>query len=267
MASPKSFSMQGALDVDIFNLETDLIEASLEDCLTTTINVEATKVYTLGKGGAYLAGFSHSRRIPVTLQHGYPTSEILSIQSGQDIAIGVNNEVVKKDIVVVNSDASETTFTALGTAGEEIGVIYTLNSDGSFGEKFTQAGTAGAGTFSYTVGTKALAFEASAISDGTQIVMFYKYTTDATAQTIKFDSDIFAGDKKVVMTGLAVDNCSGKQYKAQLIFRKMSIMDGFTYTLEETGDPVVQDMNMEALAPCGTNTMMEWVIFDEDLAT
>lgn len=266
MASPRNFSMQGALDVDIFNLETGLIEASLEDCLTTAITVEATKVYSMGKGGAYITGFAHSRRIPVTIKHGYPTSEILAIQSGQQIAIGVNSEAVNKDKVVALSDASETEFTALGVAGEEIGVIYAINPDGSFGTKFEQDATATTGKFTYTPGTKALTFFAGEVEDDTKLIMFYKHATDATAQTIKFDADKFAGDKKVVMTGLAIDNCSGKSYKAQLIFRKMSISDNFSYALEETGDPVVQDMNMETLKGCESETMLEWVIFDESLA-
>jgi len=264
MASTRKFSMQGALDVAIHNLETGDLEAYLEDCLTTSIEMSAEKVYSMGRGGSYITGFGHSRRVPVTIQHGYPTSEILAIQSGQDIIIGTNTNVMKFEKLTVNSDAATTSFTALGTVGEELGSLWVLDSSGSFSTKLTQAGTASATEFTYTVGTKAIA--TSGLDDGTVIMVAYNYTADATAQTIKFDTDIFAGNKKVVMTGLAIDNCSDKTYKAQLIFRKMSIADGFTYSFEETGDPIVQDMNMEALSSCTSNTLMEWVIFDEDLA-
>lgn len=264
MASPTKFSMQGALDVAIFDLETGYIDAFLEDCQTTGLEVTAEQVYSMGAGGAYIVKFGHSKRMPVTITHGYPTSEILAIQSGQDIVIGTNTNVVKVEKLTINTDSATTTFTALGDAGSEIGAIWVLDATGGFVTQLTQAGTASATEFTYTVGTKLIT--TSGLSDGDEILVSYNYTADATAQTIKFDKDVFAGSKKVVMTGFAVDNCSNKRYKAQLIFRKMSISDNFTYNFEETGDAVVQNVNMEALAPCGNATMMEMVIFDEDLA-
>lgn len=264
MASPRKFSMQGALDVAVFNLETNYLEAYLEDCLTTNIEMSAEKVYSMGAGGAYITGFSHSRRVPVTITHGYPTSEILAVQSGQDIIIGTNTNVVKVEKLLVTSNTATTTFTALGTAGSELGAIWVLDSSGGFDTQLLQAGTASATEFTYTSGTKTIT--TSGLTDGTYISVAYNYTADATAQTISFDKDVFAGNKKVVMTGIAVDNCSDKHYKAQLIFRKMAILDGFTYDFEETGDPVVQNMNMEALSSCSSDTLMEWVIFDEELA-
>ncbi len=385
MASPKSFSMQGALNVGIFSLETGYLEAYLEDCLTTNVELTAEKVYSLGKGGSFVTGFSHSKRIPVTVKHGYPTSEILAIQSGQDIIIGTNTNVMKFEKLTVSSNASTTSKVALGTVGEEIGAIYTLSGK-SFDEKFTQAaatvavaatnvveaasagtdiltttsttaigadanalsinlttavddtlavtasgsvitialanitaanntatlieaaiqalvtvddvdvsaftcvaggnwdtaaiatGEVGAvdftggvdavstGTFTYTFATKGIAFYPGDIADGTTIIVAYNYTADSSAQTIKMDTDTFSGNKKVVMTGIAIDNCTDKSYKAQLIFRKMSISDSMTLSLDETGDPVVMDVMMEALASCESDTLMEWVIFDEDLA-
>lgn len=264
MASPRKFSMQGALDVAVFNLETNDLEAYLEDCLTTNIEMTAERVYSMGKGGSYIVGFGHSRRVPVTLTHGYPTSEILALQSGQDIVIGTNTDVMKVETLTVNSNSFVTTFTPLGDVGSELGAIWVLDGSGGFLTKLTQAGTASATEFSFTVGTKT--GTTSGLADGTKVMVAYNYTADATAQTIKFDTDVFAGNKKVVMTGLAVDNCSDKKYKAQIIFRKMSILDGFTYSFEETGDAIVQNMNMEALANCSTDTLMEWVIFDELLA-
>lgn len=264
MASPKRFSMQGALDVAIFNLETGYVEAVLEDCLTTGIDMSAEKVYTMGKGGAYITGFGHSRRVPVTIQHGYPTSEILTIQSGQDVVIGENTNVMKVEKLTIATDSATTSFTALGDAGAELGAIWVLDSSGGFNTQLTQAVAASATEFTYDSGTKTIT--TSGLTDGDEIMVAYNYTADATAQTIKFDADVFAGNKKVVMTGIAVDNCSDKHYKAQLIFRKMSISDNFTYSFEETGDPVVQDMNMEGLKSCSSDTIMEWVIFDEELA-
>jgi len=265
MASPKSFSMQGALDIGIFSLETNCLEAYLEDCLTTNIELTAEKVYTMGKGGSYITGFSHSKRIPVTVKHGYPTTEILAIQSGQEVVIGTNTNVVKFEKLKVTSVTATTTYTALGTAGAEIGAVYLLSGK-SFDTKFTQAATVAATKFTYTPGTKVITFDALAIDDNEYIIVAYNYTADATAQTIKIDTDTFAGSKKVVMTGDAVDNCTDKHYKAQLIFRKMDISDDMTLALDETGEPIVMDIAMQALASCESDTLMEWVIFDEDLA-
>ena len=265
MASPKSFSMQGALDIGIFSLETNYLEAYLEDCLTTNIELTTEKAYVMGRGGSYIKGFSHSKRIPVTVKQGYPTTEVLAIQSGQDVVIGTNKNVVKFEKLKVTSVTATTTYTALGKVGSEIGAVYLLSGK-SFDTKFTQATTVAATKFTYTPGTKAITFNTSAIDDDAYIMVAYNYTADATAETIKFDTDVFAGNKKVVMTGIAVDNCTDKNYKAQLIFRKMDISDSMTLALDETGDPIVMDIAMQALASCESDTLMEWVIFDEDLA-
>ena len=265
MASPKSFSMQGALDVGIFSLETGYLEAYLQDCLTTNVELTAEKVYTMGAGGSYITGFSHSKRIPVTIKHGYPTTEILAIQSGQDVIIGTNTNVMKFEKLKVSSVTATTSFTALGKIGSEIGAVYLLSGK-SFDTKFTQAATAAATKFTYTPSTKLITFNASAIDDNEYIMVAYNYTADATAETIKIDTNTFAGNKKVVMTGIAVDNCTDKHYKAQLIFRKMDISDSMTLALDEVGEPIVMDIAMQALASCSSETLMEWVIFDEDLA-
>ena len=263
MASTRNFSMQSALDISVINLETGVLEAYLEDCLTTNIELTTEKVYSMGKGGSYITGFSHSKRIPVTIKQGYLTSEVLAIQSGQDIIVGTNTNVMKFERLTVTSDVAETSFVALGEAGSEIGSLWTMSGN-SFDTKLTQSGTVGAGLF--TVAGKNITFNTSELSDNTVILVAYNYTADSTAQTIKFDTDVFAGSKKVVMTGLAVDNCNGKQYKAQLIFRKMDISDSMNLNLEETGDVAVMDVKMETLASCSANTTMEWVLFDEDLA-
>jgi len=264
MASPRKFSMQGALDIAIFDLENGDLDGYLEDCTATGLEMTAEKVYSLGKGGAYVTGFSTSRRANVTVTHGYPTSEILAIQSGQDVLIGTNTNVMKVETLTVTTNATATSFTALGTAGSEIGSLWVLDGSGGFLKKLTQAGTASATEFTYTVGTKAIV--TSGLTDGTKLMVAYKYTTDATAQTIKFDTNKFAGNKKVVMTGLAVDNCSDKKYMAQLIFNKMAIGDGFSYSFEDTGEPIVQSMELTALSSCSSKTLMEWVIYDEELA-
>jgi hypothetical protein len=263
MASPTKFSMQGALDVAIRNLETGDIEAYLEDCTTTGVEVNTEKVYSMGAGGAYVTGFSHSKRIPVKIVHGYPTTEILAIQAGQDTIVGTNKNVVKFEKLKVTSNTFTTSKTALGTAGAEIGSIWTLDSAGGLVKKLVQAGTASPTAFSYTVGTKV--GTTSGVDDDTMVLVAYNYTADATAKTIKFDKDVFAGNKEVIMTGIAVDNCTDKHYKAQFIFRKMAIMDGFSFSFEDTGSPVVENLDMEALSPCSSSTLMEFVLFDEDL--
>lgn len=265
---PKNISMQGAMDVDVLNIETRLPEAHLEDCTTTGLNFTAEKVYSMGKGGAYIVGFAHSKRITANIVHGYPTTEILALQSGNDVIVGANTEVIQRDILTVTSDASATTFTALGTANEEIGWIRVVDSNGVFTDTvLEQAATVSAGKFTYTAGTKALTFNASELVDGTKIAVYYKHTTDATAQTIKFDADKFAGNKKVVFNGSAIDNCSKKVYQAQFIFHNGSIGDEFEYSFEETGDAVVQNMSVEALASCGNANMVEFILYDKDLAS
>lgn len=267
MASPKKFAMQEVFDIAIFDISTGDIEAYLEDVKTSGIEMTAETVYAMGgKGNPYLVGYSHSRRATATVTNALMTSEIFALQSGQPVIVGANTNVVKRDVLTVNSDTATTTYVALGDADDEIGVAYTLVG-GVPDEKFTQGASVASGVFTYDTGTKTITFNTAEIADGTEIVVYYRYTTDATAQTIKFDADKFAGNKKVVFYGLATDGCSKDVFEAQVIFHSAKIGDNWTWDLAADGDPAVQNLDIEAVKGCADETLVEIVVFDNSLAS
>ena len=83
----------------------------------------------------------------------------MAIQNGTEIATG-SQEITYYDTITVGATTT-TTFTALGTAGSEIGFIYPLNSDGTYGEPYVQVASIGASAareFTYTPNDKTIKF-------------------------------------------------------------------------------------------------------------
>ena len=119
----------------------------------------------------------------------------MAIQNGTEIATG-SQEITYYDTITVGATTT-TTFTALGTAGSEIGFIYPLNSDGTYGEPYVQVasiGTSAAREFTYTPGTKTIEFNtvsspSEAPVTGEQIVCAYTFATADNAQRIELTSD------------------------------------------------------------------------------
>jgi hypothetical protein len=267
MASIKKFSMQQVFEIGIFDIVTNEIEAYLEDVKTSGIEMSAEVTYAMGgRGNPYLVGFSHSRRATANVVNAVATTEIMALQSGQPVATGANKNVVKKDVLKVAANKVTTSFTALGTAGSEIGVIYTL-VNGTPTTRYEQAGTLATGKFTYDSGTKVVTFFTGDLADDVEVVMYYNFTTDVTAQTIKYDSDKFAGNKKVIFFGLATDACTKEVFEAQFIFHNAKLSDSWSYDISADGDPIVQNLGIEAVKACGENTLVEVIIFDGKLAS
>jgi hypothetical protein len=123
-------------------------------------------------------------------------------------------------------------------------------------------GTPTAGKFTYNSGTKALSFFAGDVTSGGQVVAFYKATAGAATQTVSSMSDVFAKNVKLVATGLVRDICTGVDYKAQIIFYKAKVSNGFEFALTADGDPAVQSIDFEALKDCGSTKLWDLIVWE-----
>ena len=82
--------------------------------------------------------------------------EVLAIQNGTEVYTSQTGmDITYYDEIESDSTGQwYTRFTAKGNVGEEIGWLYIINDDGSYGSKFEQAATAAPGKFAYASATK-----------------------------------------------------------------------------------------------------------------
>ena len=194
-----------------------------------------------GRNGRILSRTKRNKGVTISGTNGIISAGMLALQTGGTYTSG-NAEIMWADYLTVQSNAATTTYTAIGTTGAEIVSLVTKNPDGSISGELEQHTSAAAGKFTYTPGTKALAF--SGIADGTEIVVFYKRRVSAT--TLSNDSDKYSGKAMLYVNGLAEDKCANV-YRVQFFFPKVDFSGEFTLNFAD-GQTV---HNFEAVAMSG----------------
>lgn len=267
-ATPKKFAMQQCFEILLRRPSDKKILAYLTDCKTSSLENTVEMVYpTGGAGNVYIGtGFGHSRRSTLTVESATFNTEVMAIQNGTEIATG-SHELTAYDVLEVGADATEngvkTKHTAIGTANAEIGYVYLLNADGTYGKTLEQAAAAASGKFKYDSSTKTLTFFAGDVATGDQIACAYTYKTGTTAQKITMSADAIPATVLVSAYGVARDVCSGESFPC--VIEGQAQMDGdWNFDLQADGDPVTQNLTMEFVRSCQSNKMYDFIIYTDE---
>lgn len=185
----------------------------------------------------------------------------MALQNGTEVATGAHT-ITYYDVVTVSSGTATLTHTPTGTAGSEIGYVYLVNSDGTYGTTYTQAETAATGSFSYASGVITFA-TADAPADGESIACAYSWITAETAQKISLTSDGVPSTALVTAYGIARDICSGETFPC-VLEGQVQIGGSWQFDLSADGDPVVQSVNMEFVKACLSNELYNFVVYTEE---
>jgi hypothetical protein len=262
------YAVQEIFNLTVFDLVDGSCQAVLSDLKNTNWSNNGQVVYAQGgRGNPKIIGFGHSKESTLTCGSAVISDGLFGIQTGTKMASLTSTTLIQyPDTLVVTDETVDTTYTAIGTAGSEIGFAYLINADGSLGTVFEQAGAVSAGHFTYTPGTKALLFNAGDVVDGAKIMVFY-YPTASTAKQITNKTDKFAANVKIVADGRFRDTCTGEDYLAQLIYYKAKTSEEYAFDLAADGAPAVHNIKFEALKQCGSTTLWDLFIYDSaDLA-
>jgi hypothetical protein len=265
MAVSEKFSMQEIFKWGLFDITTGESLGYLRTLKESTLNQEATTVYaTGGAGNTKLVGFSHSKMVTATLTEAILDLRAMSTIMGSDVVTGVNTNLMHYEELTIASNATVTTYTALGTEDAEIGHAYIVGVDGAFSTTLTQhASTPSATEFVYDFSTKALT--TSGLADGTKLAVFYRVTAAASTKTIQSLATTYAKTVKAVGFGFATDSCSGERYGAQIILPRVKVSDTIELAISADGEPATQPITLEALKDCTSDKLMEVIIFETDL--
>lgn len=220
----------------------------------------------MGAGNTYVGGgFGHSRRATFNVTVATFNTDVLALQNGTEVARGSTN-ITYYDVMTAGADKTLTTkFKAVGTAGSEIGLLYKVNSDGTYADKpLEQAATATTGKFAYSSETKKISFATGEEpAEGDIYACAYTFKSADNAQKITVETDGIPPVVLVAAYGIAKDVCTGELFPC--VIEGQAQVDGnWNFDVSADGDPVVQSLNMEFVKGCVDKTLYTFTVFTED---
>ena len=233
---------------------------TLDELQSASIANTEEKVDITGKQGRKLSSLKRNKSVTISGSNGLLSGGLMELQSGGTFE-NKATEVMWTDYLSVTSNAATTSFKAIGTSGAEIIGLYLRNGDGSLGDALVQDSTAASGKFAYAPATKALTF--SGLSDGTEIVVYYKRRI--TADVLANESDRYSKKAMLYIDAIAEDRCANV-YRIQFFVPKADFNG--EYTIDLGDDQVVQNFEATALAgACGVaGTLWTFTVFGENAA-
>lgn len=229
--------------INAFDIVTGAYLFTLDELQNATISQTQDSTDITGRQGRRLNSLKRNKAVTISGANGLVSGGLLELQTGGKFENKVTT-VLWTDYVVVNSNAAATTFTAVGTTGNEIESVYVRNSDGTLGTVLTQAATAADGKFTYDPATKALGF--SGLADGTEIAVFYKRQIQASV--LDNMSDTYSGKAALYVDAFAEDNCANV-YRVQFYIPKADFNGNFD--IEMGGNQTVHNFEANALGGAG----------------
>lgn len=243
--------------ITAFDVVTGNYKFTLDELQSATISQSEEKTDITGKAGRKLASLKRNKSVTISGNNGMVSGGLLEMQTGGKFE-NKATDVMWTDYLTVNENAATTTYKAVGTTGNEVEAVYIKNTDGTLGKTLTQDATVAAGKFTYDPATKALAFNADEIADGTEIVVYYKRRL--MADVLTNESDVYSGKCMLYVDAFAEDKCSNV-YRIQFFIPKADFSGEFSF---EMGDnQTVHSFEAEALAgACGAGgTLWTYTVF------
>lgn len=252
-------------DITITSLETvtafDCVTGNymfaLDELQSATIAQSEDKTDITGKQGRKLATLKRNKSVTIGGTNGLVSGGLMEVQTGGKFE-NKATQVMWTDYLTVSSNAATTSYTAVGTTGNEIDAVYVKNNDGTLGTVLEQAAEIADGKFTYNPSTKALAFKSGEIADGTEIVVYY--TRKIQANVLENVSDSYSGKAALYIDALGEDKCANV-YRIQFFIPKADFSGEFSF---EMGDnQTVHAFEAEALAgACGAgNQLWTYTVF------
>lgn len=251
--------------ITAFDITTGGFMFVLDELQNATISQTQEKTDITGKQGRKLSSLKKNKAVTISGTNGLVSGGLLELQTGGKFESKVTT-VMWPDYLTVSGNKATTTYTAVGTVGNEIAEAYIKDGDGVLGTALTQDATVASGKFTYTPATKELAFNDGEIADGTEIVVYY--LRQIQADVLENLSDNYSGKCTLYVDAFAEDKCANV-YRIQFYIPKADFNGEFSF---EMGDnQSVHAFEAESLSgACGASgALWTYTIFGanaEDVA-
>lgn len=228
------------------------LEFILDEVQNGSIQNSQEKSDVTGRNGRKIASLKKNKAVTVSATNGLLVGGLLAAQTGTEVEQG-KFKVRVTDIVTVSGNKCTITKEAVGATGNEIGVVYIKNSNGSLGDKLEQSDAVAEGKFTYSPETKEITFNDNAIVDGSEIVAFYDVEVEAAK--ISNDSEKYSKVLRLYIDVVLTDNCD-VEYAGQVIIQRADVSGEFELTLG--GDNFAHAFEAESLAGGCTGSTNLW---------
>ena len=244
--------------ITAFDIGSGNFKFVLDELQNATINQTQEKTDITGKQGRKLNSLKKNKAVTVSGTNGLISGGLLELQTGGEFKNKLTT-VMWTDYLTVTNNTATTSYTAVGTAGNEIESVYIKNSDGTLGdEALTQDATVATGKFTYTPASKMLTFNEDEIADGTEIVVYY--LRQIQADVLENMSDNYSGKCALYIDAFGEDKCANV-YRIQFYIPKADFNGEFSF---EMGDnQSVHAFEAESLSgACGSSgSLWTYTIF------
>ena len=260
--SLKDITITSLETITAFSLASGDYMFTLDELQKATIENTQDSQEITGKQGRKLSSLKRNKAVKISGDNGLVSGGLMETQTGG----GFENkatEVLWTDYLTVASGKATTTYKAVGTAGAEIDGLFIRNADGTLGDKLEQtASTVATGKFTYTPGTKELAFNDAEL-DGKEIVVYYKRKIKA--DVLENKSDVYSKKATLYIDAFGEDKC-GNVYRVQFFVPKADFSGEFS--LEMGDNQTVHSFEAESLAgACGAGgALWTYTVFGEGTA-
>lgn len=237
-------------DVTALDPATDKLMFIMDEPTSGTLECAMETVWAEGKGGRRLYGLDQNKTASFTCQNGYLVLSALQAQVGGEITDATTEEPVNVPVIeYINAVEGKLTLSYTPAAGS-IKFVYAANSDLTQGAAYEVDDS--------SISGKVLTLPASAAKSGVYIAIYERQATDGFV--IINDSETYASNAKVIYTLLCHESCDmNKKIYAKLLFPNAKI-DG-NFTLDISGDAVVQELTINALADVCSVDKTYWKLF------
>lgn len=246
-----------------FNKATGNLEMVLDELNDFSLSHEEESDPITGRGGRTIANLKKSKKVTGKGTNGMLSGGALAAMVGSEVEDG--DYIIRyTDPIVVTSNTASTTEKAIGTIGNEIGVIYVRDDNKAYisgGRKLTQTSAVPAtGEFSYNPETKVITFFDGDVVDGTEVIAFYDATV--TGRKISNKSDNYSNTLHVFIDCTCTDGCDNL-FHGQFIIERADFNG--TFDIKGGSEPSTLSFEFTSLPNLCTgksNLLWDFVVFD-----
>ncbi len=245
-----------------FDRSTGSLEMILDELNDFKLSHEEEKSEITGRGGRIISSKKKNKKVTGSGTNGMLSGGALATMLGAEIEDG-RYTIRYTDPIIVNSNKGTTTETAIGTVGNEIGIIYVRDENNAYisgGKKLTQvSGEPQTGEFSYKPDTKEITFYEGDIADGVEVIAFYD--AEVSGKKISNNADKYSKVLHVFIDVTCQDGCDNLFHGQYIIPRA-----DFSGTFELAGgsDPATQGFEFTSMPDLctGKSDLWDFIIFD-----
>lgn len=244
-----------------FGITTGDYKFTLDEPHNCSISQAQDSGEVIGKRGRKLSTLKRNKTVTITGTNGFLSGGLLEMQTGGTFENKVT-EVLWTDYLTVGTGGDATTsYTAIGTAGAEIDGLFIRNTNGTLGKELEQASTPAEGKFAYSPTSKKLTFDSDDVTEGDEIVVYYKRYINA--DTLTNESDKFSEVCCLYIDAFGEDKCNNV-YHVQFFIPKADFSGEFDIDMGD--DQSLHSFTAEALAGAcgGRGELFTFTVFAEN---